>query len=154
MPTALNVAKFLIKLAAAEEDPEYLCHLRLQKLLYYVQGWSLALRDKPMFLERIEAWSNGPVVRDVYPYFADHGYNSIPSSAVSDPIGLSDKDLEFIASVWEPYKVYSALSLRRMTHTEKPWLDARRGLGPAERGNKEITRQAMKDFFKAQSRAT
>src|SRR5262249_50830431 len=46
---AIDVARYLIQLAAAEDEPELLSHLRLQKLLYYVQGWSLAQRRAPMF---------------------------------------------------------------------------------------------------------
>ncbi|MGH2922383.1 MAG: Panacea domain-containing protein, partial [Gaiellaceae bacterium] len=39
---------------------------KLQKLLYYCQVWHLVWEGKPLFSERIEAWSNGPVVRDIY----------------------------------------------------------------------------------------
>src|SRR5689334_12279943 len=69
--SAMDVAKFLIYLSACEDEPDYVSHLRLQKLLYYVQGWSLALRGKPMFVERIEAWAHGPVVKNVYAILAD-----------------------------------------------------------------------------------
>src|SRR5688572_9971276 len=58
--SALDVARYLIQLAAAEDEPEELSHLRLQKLLYYVQGWSLAQRGEAMFPDRIEAWAHGP----------------------------------------------------------------------------------------------
>jgi hypothetical protein len=41
-PKAMAVASFLIHLAVAEAEPDFLTHLRLQKLLYFAQGWSLA----------------------------------------------------------------------------------------------------------------
>ena len=66
MSKALSVAKFLLELAEREDEPDRLSHLRLQKLLYYTQGWSLALRDKALFKDRIEAWAHGPVVKKLY----------------------------------------------------------------------------------------
>jgi uncharacterized phage-associated protein len=40
--------------------------MKLQKLLYYCQAWSLVWDEKPLFHEEIEAWANGPVVREVF----------------------------------------------------------------------------------------
>jgi len=147
MAQALEVARYLIKLAAAEDEPEFLTHLRLQKLLYYVQGWSLAARNKPMFQERIEAWANGPVVRDVYPRFASYGRNPIPPDEIPEPVGLNKEEAVFVEAVWGAYKQYSAGGLWNMTHKEAPWKDARGTLGPAERCTNEITRKALRAFF-------
>src|SRR6476660_4904178 len=46
------IAKYLLTLAETEDEPDPLTHLRLQKLMYYVQGWSLALRKRPAFAGR------------------------------------------------------------------------------------------------------
>ena len=40
--------------------------MKLQKLLYYSQAWSLVWDDKPLFAEEFEAWANGPVCRELY----------------------------------------------------------------------------------------
>ena len=40
--------------------------MKLQKLIYYSQAWSLVWDDEPLFPERIEAWINGPVVPELY----------------------------------------------------------------------------------------
>src|SRR5882762_6202388 len=71
--SALDVAKYLILLARSEEEPEFLSPMQLQKLLYYTQGWSLALLKEPMFDERIEAWAYGPVVKEVFQAFRNFG---------------------------------------------------------------------------------
>ena len=147
MASAIDVARFLIELAKAEDEPEQLSHLRLQKLLYYVQGWSLALRDQPMFDDKIEAWVHGPVVPSVYPEFADFGFQTIPPDEVPSPDALAPEEKQFIESVWEAYREHSANSLRRMTHQEPPWLEARGGCGPADRCGNEITHASMKAFF-------
>jgi uncharacterized phage-associated protein len=147
-PKALDVAYYLIYLAACESEPEFLTHMRLQKLLYYVQGWSLALRNRAMFSERIEAWAHGPVVRDLYPSFADLGDKPISPETMLISGRLSQNDRELIESVWEAYKAYSSSSLRAMTHKEAPWKDARGRCAPADRCTTEITRDAMRKFFK------
>lgn len=146
-PSALDVARYLIHLAACENEPEYLTHLRIHKLLYYVQGWSLALRGKAMFQDRIEAWAHGPVVPSVYPIFADFGDRPIAPENMLIPRGLSDDDKELIESVWESYKAYSSSSLRAMTHKEAPWKDARGKCAPADRCTTEITKTALKRYF-------
>lgn len=143
----MDVARYLIFLAASEPEPEFLTHMRLHKLLYYVQGWSLALRKRPIFPDRIEAWAHGPVVRDLYPHFADNGDKPITPQdlLISDRLSEDDKDL--IGSVWEAYKAYSSSSLRSMTHNEAPWKEARGQCAPADRCTTEITQDALKRFF-------
>src|SRR5579884_184206 len=141
---AMAVAKYLVYLASCEDEPDFLSHLRLQKLLYYVQGWSLALRNKPMFNDRIEAWAHGPVVRNVYAALADYGAKPILLDTIGMPEGLTEEEMTFIQSVWESYKRYSAISLREMTHKEEPWLDTRKGLGPLDRCEKEITQGVLR----------
>lgn len=146
MTNAMEVAKFLIYLASCEQEPDFLTHLRVQKLLYYVQGWSLALRDQPMFTDRIEAWAHGPVVKAVYEELKK--FSNLPINP--DEVGkyeVSEEDGNFIISVWEAYKAHSSTSLRDMTHEEAPWKEARRGLPPEANSNAEITPASMKEYF-------
>lgn len=149
MATALDVARYLIHLASPsdDEDVDSLTHLRLQKLLYYVQGWHLGANHKPIFSGRIEAWTNGPVVREVYPEFADLRYQAIPPDRGEDSPALEAREKPFIRTVWDQYKKYSATALRDMTHNESPWLIARGNLPPCEKSSEEITHKAMRAYF-------
>lgn len=149
MAGAFEVARYLVCLAANEEEPDFLTPLRLQKLLYYAQAWSLAEHGRPLFPESIEAWANGPVVREIWDRFRDLGRKPIlPEDVDADgAIGLDDEDRGFVAAVWESYKGYSAWSLREMTHQESPWVDARKGFGPVDRCDAEITHEAMRTYF-------
>jgi len=150
MAKALDVATYLIQLAAGEDEPDQLSPMRVQKLLYYVQGWSLALRGKPFFDGRIEAWVYGPVAPNVYKAFAKYGNNPIhPDDFLAHQTALTKDERTFIEEVWEAYKGYSAISLKDMTHKEEPWLAARGTLSPTARCTTEITHQAMKKFFKS-----
>lgn len=146
MAKAIDVARYLIRLASAENEPEPLSNMRLQKLLYYVQGWSLAHRNKPMFSDRVEAWPYGPVVPPVYGKFKVHGRGAIPESEGSDS-GLTQEEADFVGEVWEAYKEFSAIALYKMTHGEPPWKNARKGLPPEAPSKAEITNSSMREFF-------
>jgi uncharacterized phage-associated protein len=148
MTSPIEVARYLIHLAAAEEEPEFLTHLRLQKLLYYVQGWSLAVRGQPFFAGSLEAWTHGPVERSVYRAFADYESQPIHPGGVPEAEGLRAEERDFLVSVWEKYKSYSAVKLRQMTHAESPWCDARNGLDPFDEGSVEITEEALARYFR------
>lgn len=148
MAKAIDVAKYFLHLAQHEDEPDLLSHLRLQKLLYYAQGWSLALRKKSLFKSKIEAWAHGPVVPTVYPFFADYKASLIPGGKFGlNQDSLTDDERELIQSVWNAYKQYSAIKLREMTHAEPPWKEAHSGCEPGEKCQTEISIEAMKKYF-------
>src|SRR3954464_1322287 len=101
MAKALDVARYLIRLAADEREPDLLSPLRLQKLLYYVQGWHLGVFGRPLFPARIEAWRNGPVVPELFPRFTGCKNAVLSPDEAGDPVELSDAERAFIRSVWE-----------------------------------------------------
>lgn len=147
MAQALDVARYLIQLATeGGEDADTLCHMRLQKLLYYVQGWHLATRGKPLFADKIEAWPYGPVVASLYPRFKPYGLTIPPQEGGNSQ--LSEKDKAFVYVIWDRYKRYSGLGLKDMTHRESPWLEANARRSVNDRfSSPEITTQAMRDYF-------
>ncbi len=145
-PDAIAVARYVIKLAAAEPEPELVSHMRLQKLLYYIQGWHLAAKNRPAFESAIEAWTHGPVVRRVYPQFADYGDAHIAFHEASDD-GLDEDTRNIIRSVWQHYKKYSAMALREMTHGERPWKETRGDLPPDAPCDTEISQDLIREYF-------
>jgi uncharacterized phage-associated protein len=147
MPSAFDVAYYLIRLAESGQESDPLTNLRLQKLLYYVQGWALAALRRPMFEERIEAWTNGPVVKKVCQHFKEYGRELISPAQAPTPDGLGNEDRAFIEAVWEAYKRHSATALVSMTHEEGPWREARKGLGPEAHSDEEITHAALRQWF-------
>ena len=64
------------------ESGDSITHLKLQKLLYYAQAWYMVLTENEaepiLFEEKIEAWTHGPVVREVYNKYSEMRYDSIP----------------------------------------------------------------------------
>lgn len=144
--SAIDVAKYLVWLADSEDEPDRLTPMRIQKLLYYCQGWSLVRRDRPAFYERIQAWAHGPVVPEVFQEFKSYGRDAIPANQ-GDCKAVSEGDAAFVNGVWAVYKPYSAISLSQMTHDERPWKDARGNLPREASCKKEITTKALRLFF-------
>jgi uncharacterized phage-associated protein len=138
MPSALEVARYF--LAKADEEDELLSHLKLQKLLYYAQGFYLAIIEHPLFPEQILAWEHGPVVREVWDAYKQCAGSGIPAP---DDVPTFDLDTEMILDdVWCVYGQFSAWRLREMSHETTPWANAER--------NAVIPNAAMEQFFKTQ----
>ena len=119
--------------------------LKLQKLVYYAQAWHVALKGKPLFEDKIEAWIHGPVVRAVYTRFKKYSWKPIDCE-LKDP-SLPARVEKFLQEVFSVYGSYSAWDLERMTHQEDPWINARKGLGIDQDGTKEISLGDMKKFY-------
>jgi len=151
----LNIARYLIQLSYRPDSPEesdLLCPLRIQKLLYYVQGWSLALRQRALFEEEIEAWPMGPVVPSVYRQLKGFGAQVVMPVQVGEPCDIPAVDAKLIETVWKEYGRYSANELIRMTHNERPWKDARNALSPTAKSSAILSKESLKAFFEDETK--
>jgi uncharacterized phage-associated protein len=119
--------------------------MKLEKLAYYSQAWSLVWDGKPLFSARIEAWASGPVIPVLYQ--KHRGQFNVSSWPCGNPAGLRDRERETIDAVLKFYGDKSPFWLSELTHREGPWLEARAGLAPGERGNAEITYAAMVEYY-------
>jgi uncharacterized phage-associated protein len=137
-----NVIQYLISLVEIETDEEGMTNLRLQKLLYYCQGFYLAMKNKPLYEDPIYAWRHGPVIPDVYYHYKEYGPNPIPISDNFDFNSLTDEEKNIISEVYSVFGQYSAWGLRNKTHIEKPWANTNSG--------KIISKERMKEYFKTQ----
>lgn len=136
-----TIADYLIWRANADEDlGENITNLRLQKLLYYVQGFHLAMNDgAPLFEEPIVAWQHGPAVRAVWARFRDRGADALPTPPDFDPEAVDAEAREAIEEAYGVYGQYSARGLRNLTHEEAPWRDTPIG--------ETIAREALHRYF-------
>lgn len=115
------VADWFVAWAGANDAD--LSNLKLQKLLYYGQGYHLGLRGSPLFDDPIEAWSHGPVVASVYHRFKQYGSGDIPATDEFDFDCIDSPTTELLIRVWNTYGGFGAWRLRNMTHSEAPWKD-------------------------------
>ncbi len=140
MLTCHDIAKYFLALVD-EEAGDSISNLKLQKLVYYAQGYHLAKYDRPLFYESIEAWAHGPVVPELYRSFKEHGAQPIPMQ-YPDLTRFTEQEKELLNDVWEMFGQFSATKLRNMTHQELPWKETSQG--------EIIDRDDMKQYFKAQ----
>lgn len=144
MYSALIIAEWFL-CAVDRESGDSITHLKLQKLLYYAQAWSLVLLGKPMFSEEIQAWMHGPVVPVVYEKYSVYGYNEIPRPSQC-PVISKDYE-EVLEEVMKTYGIFQAKYLEMLTHSEKPWIEARGDLPLEARCDKPISTETMKNYY-------
>lgn len=118
---------------------------KLQKLVYYCQAWSLVWDEERLFKEKIFAWANGPVVKELY---AQHkGLFHVSKLAKGNPDNLSANQKDTIDHVLKAYGDKTAQWLSDLTHMESPWIQAREGLNPGQRGKVEISISTMHEYY-------
>ena len=122
MRTAKQIAEYILTLSNPGEG-DIISHLKLQKLLYYCQGFHLAIYDRPLFFETIEHWDHGPVVPDLYHEFKIHGSSALPLPTDFDFTQLTEDEKTLIHEIYDAHGQFSAWKLRQMTHQEPPWLN-------------------------------
>lgn len=124
--------------------------LQLQKLLYYVQAWHMALYRQRFFSEEFQAWVHGPVCREVYSRFRDRSmYSALGADVIAtrDFSALEDAARSHIDNVLERYGGLTGTQLEELTHEEDPWIRARGGLPPLARCETVIEVEWMQKYY-------
>lgn len=119
---ALDIANLYISLANSLEN-EQIDNLKLNKLCYYAQAWSLVRLGRPLFDDVIEAWKYGPVIPEVYHTFSVCGSRPIAGpSEVFDESRLTSEELSLLTDVYMTYGKYTSRALIDKTHeAQGPW---------------------------------
>lgn len=130
-----DVAQYILNSVGGE-----ISAMKLQKLCYYSQAWTLVWDDKELFPEEFLRWDNGPVCRELFDlhkgmFFVDR--NFIDRSLLSEiPVDGARRNID---QILEEYGKYSGGDLSEMTHAENPWKDTPR--------NQIITKDCMKKYY-------
>lgn len=136
-----NVAAYILKKKGS------MSAMKLQKLVYYSQAWSLVWDEKPLFTAEIQAWANGPVIPALY---KEHkGEFRVSQWPKGDPSKLTKIQKESIDGVLKFYGEKTAQWLSDLTHQEAPWINARKGLADLQRSNSVITDAALHEYYTA-----
>lgn len=143
MVTVFDVAKYILKKYGE------MTSMKLQKLVYYAQAWSLVWDEQPVFSEPIEAWANGPVVRELYEAHRGRfkiSYSTLGSGNISK---LTNAQKTTIDAVLDFYGNKTAQWLVDLSHMEDPWVDARKeaNLKDGDRGSAVISTAAMHEYY-------
>ncbi|MCY3802133.1 MAG: DUF4065 domain-containing protein [Chloroflexi bacterium] len=141
MANANDVAAYIV------ENCKYdLTGVKLQKLVYYSYAWHLVWDEERLFMEPIEAWALGPVVRAVY---RNHRQESdeIEGWPHGDSMRLTENERDSIDEVLEEYSELGPFELSDISHEEPPWINAR-GNTPAGRpSNARIADREIQDYY-------
>lgn len=119
MATCFNVADFFI--ANTDQDDD-ITSLKLQKLCSYAHAFSLVLLGKPLFSNLLEAFTHGPVIRELYEAYRVLGREPLSTSlSLRDVrIPFTNEELFVLETVNNYYGAYSASRLRNMSHEDFP----------------------------------
>lgn len=126
---------------------------KLQKMLYYAYSWGLVFFNESvdslkntLFNADFEAWVHGPVIRDVYFEFSSYKYNNIemrPNTA-----GVLPDDVEdLLNQVLGAYGDFNGNELESITHSELPWIEARKGLRPMDSSSVVIKTESIFEYY-------
>jgi len=132
-------------------------HLKLQKLLFYVQAYHLGFFEAPIVTDEFEAWAHGPVSRKIYNEIKDlstiHREIRYQDDDKGDPIQrlesiLSPDQIDLMNDVLSEYGKMSAYALENETHSEMPWIVARQGYGAGERCSVAMDNRLIQSYYK------
>lgn len=141
MMSAVELAKNIIVYAGMHGHQ--ITNLKLQKMLYYVQGYFSAKFGKDLFEEDLVNWAYGPVVPAVYYEYCSYGASAIKPEALSKLFnGLTDKQTRYICKILDKCLDYTARELVSMTRAEAPWQNTSR--------NQVIEKAKLQKFFQSQ----
>ena len=141
LASVFDVAKFILQQKGS------MSAWKLQKLCYYSQAWAIAWTEFPLFDDDFEAWSNGPVCRSLFNehkgIFSVH-FNDLKKG---NPENLSPDEKDTISVVLRDYGNFSPYQLRELSHSEAPYIDARKGLQDGAPCDNIISKSSMGAFY-------
>lgn len=133
-------------------------HLKLQKLLYLIEGYHLAYFGRALVEDEFQAWTHGPVSRKVFDslkdksrLYAEVGYEPGPDSDVNPAKQikslLTEDQMDLVDEVLDLYDKESGFDLEALTHAQTPWINARRGLPLGAKCENVISKEDMRQYF-------
>jgi uncharacterized phage-associated protein len=128
---------------------ESMTHKKLQKLCYYAIAWGWTLNDKSIVdtHKNFQAWKHGPVSRHLYDTYKEYGWNDIP--LYKGELKFFGGAEELLESVWLTYGDKGGNELEALSHSERPWIEARGALQPHEPSTNVIDTGVMKEFYES-----
>ena len=142
MASIFDVAKYILKKRGA------MTTMKLQKLCYYCQAWSLAWDEQPLFDEDFQAWANGPVCPQLFDkhrgiFVVGPDWSELPA----EDYQFTTDQIETMDAVLRDYGDKAPHWLSELTHKEPPWREARFGIADGMPSNVVIQKTAMQQYY-------
>jgi uncharacterized phage-associated protein len=144
MVSAQDVADYIIW--SSHESGSFISNLKLQKLLYYVQAWHLAVFRRPLFSGKFQSWVRGPAIPEIYQRYQGYQWRNIDEEV--EPPDLDSRIVDFMEEVLKEYGHLDARHLERLACREDPWLAAHGDIPIDEPSTATIDEQAMGDYYR------
>ena len=146
MTTIFNVAAYILDITGT------ITTMKLQKLAYYSQAYSLAATGHPLFNEDFQAWRNGPVCPELFAlhrgeFLIRKGELVLPNTEKLQDNSLTDVQKILVEKVCEKFAGYSGSDLSAMTHREDPWKNAYDATNSSAICVQKITKDSLKDYY-------
>jgi uncharacterized phage-associated protein len=121
--------------------------MKLQKLCYYCQAWTLAWEDNPLFDDDFQAWAGGPVNPDLY--YKHRGIFTLRDGFFGeyDDSVYSNQQKENMDMVIGDYGLMTPFEISDLTHQERPWIEARGSTPAGERSTSVISKESMQQYY-------
>lgn len=141
---AKDIAKILIN--KCYELNRDITNLKLQKLLYFAQGFYTKENDGNfLFVDDFQAWAHGPVIPEVYRQYKDNMWFTLPKQEI---ININCPELDsFFDRLLAKYGANDGKELEITSHSEKPWIDARQGLRDYQPSSNLISKESIKNYY-------
>jgi uncharacterized phage-associated protein len=120
MYSSIDIGKYIV--LELRKRGIKITNLKLQKMLYYVQAYSLLQNNKPLYKEPIEARKLGPIVPVVHNAFRWAGSSNI--LVIEKPNPINDEDKKLINDVLDIVGNVSSKALVDISHTYDSWKNA------------------------------
>ncbi len=141
MATVFDVAKYVL------EHTGKITTMKLQKLVYYCQAWSLVWDEVPLFEEDFQAWANGPVCPELFERHKGRFEVDVSLFSNIPDYNFSQDAIETMDSVLSFYKDKEPQWLSELTHKEAPWKEARQGIPNGASCSNVISKDSMQQYY-------
>ena len=142
MANKYDIARYIL------EQRKEMTAMKLQKLMFYCQAWSLVWNEEPLFPDDFQAWENGPVLPGLYQ--SHRGMFKVSPDTFltqADSTNVNAREIDVIDRVLDFYGDKSAQWLSNLTHQEAPWLSARGDVAAGERSEAVISQASMAEYY-------
>lgn len=143
--TIFDVANYFIN---KSDEENLMTPLKLQKICYYAQAWSLVWEGEELFHEDFQAWVHGPANYDLFKKYQGQRYIDNTSVECNYEI-FNEEQIETLEIVWEAYGKYSGDYLEQLTHQEDPWIKTRGNLSVGDKCDRIIKKDIIKKYYES-----
>lgn len=117
--------------------------MKALKLAYYAQAWHATWQGAALYPEPTEAWEHGPVCRE--------GWKALKYGTFVVPRALQPGEAAVVDAVIDFYGGMSGWQLRKLSHDEGPWQEARGDLPEWAPSTEEVTVASMRRYYTRKS---